>query len=112
MRIKGGTVTKRRHKKILKATKGYRMMKSKLFKSAHQAYMHAGQYSYTHRRKQLGELRKLWIQRVNAGAKLNGLTYRDFINKMKVAKIELNRKMLADLAMNNPSVFAEVVKSF
>ena len=109
MRVKGGTVTKRRHNKILKLTKGYRMTKSKLYKPAHQAYMHAGQYSYVHRRQQLGVLRKLWIQRINAGAKQNGLSYREFINKLVGAKVELNRKMLADLAMNNPQTFAEVI---
>ncbi|HCC67726.1 TPA: 50S ribosomal protein L20, partial [Patescibacteria group bacterium] len=71
MRVKTGKVTKRRHKKILKATKGYRMTKNNLYKVAHEAYMHAGQYSYNDRKKRAGDMRKLWITKINAACKTN-----------------------------------------
>ena len=111
MRVKGGTVRKRRHNKILAFTKGYRMSKSKLYKVAHEAYMHAGQYSYNDRRKRPGQIRQLWIQRVNAACKNNGIQYNTFINGLKKKDIELNRKVLADMAVNDPEVFTLIVKS-
>ena len=111
MRVKGGTVRKRRHNKILAFTKGYRMSKSKLYKVAHEAYMHAGQYSYNDRRKRAGQIRELWIQRINAACKNNGIQYNTFINGLKKKDIELNRKVLADMAVNDPEVFTFIVKS-
>ena len=111
MRVKGGTVRKRRHKKILKKTKGYRMTKSKLYKVANEAYMHAGQYSYDHRRKRNSQFRRLWIQRINAACKQNDMKYNDFMHGLKEKNIELNRKVLADIALNNPEVFSFIAKS-
>jgi len=111
MRVKGGTVRKRRHKKILKKTKGYRMTKNNLYKVAHEAYMHAGQYSYNHRRRRKSQFRKLWIQRINAACKQNNMKYNDFISSLKKKNIDLNRKILADIALNNPDVFSFIVKS-
>lgn len=111
MRVKGGIVRKRRHNKILAKTKGYRMSKSKLYKVAHEAYLHAGQYSYNDRRKRGGEFRKLWIQRINAACKTNDIQYKDFISGLKKKGSELNRKVLADIAMNDPEVFTFLVKS-
>lgn len=111
MRVKGGTVRKRRHNKILAKTKGYRMSKSKLYKVAHEAYLHAGQYSYNDRRKRSGEFRKLWIQRINAACKMNDIQYKDFISGLKKKGSELNRKVLSDIALNEPEVFTFLVKS-
>lgn len=111
MRVKGGTVRKRKHNKILSLTKGYRMSKSKLYKVAHEAYMHAGQYSYNDRRKRAGQIRELWIQRINAACKNNDMQYNTFINGLKNKNIELNRKVLADMAVNDPEVFTFIVKS-
>lgn len=111
MRVKGGTVRKRRHNKILKATKGYRMTKKKLYRVAHEAYMHAGKYSYNDRKKRAGQLRNVWIQKLNAAAKNNGIQYKDLIGGLKAKNIELNRKVLADIAVNNPEVFSFIVKS-
>ncbi len=109
MRVKGGTVTRKRHKKVLKANKGYRMSKSKLYKVAHEAYLHAGQYSYIHRRRRASQMRRVWITRINAGARQDGLKYKELIHGLKGAKIELNRKMLAELLMDDAAVFSQVV---
>ena len=111
MRVKGGIVRKRRHNKILAKTKGYRMTKSKLYKVAHEAYLHAGQYSYNDRRKRSGQFRTLWIQRLNAACKNNDIQYKDLISGLKKNGSELNRKVLADIAMNEPEVFSFLVKS-
>jgi large subunit ribosomal protein L20 len=111
MRVKGGTTRRRRHKKILKSTKGYRLTKSKLYKVAHEAYLHAGQYSYNDRQKKAGQMRKLWITKINAACRQNNIQYKDLINKLKTKNIELNRMVLADLAVNNPDVFSFIVKS-
>ena len=111
MRVKGGTVRKRRHNKILSLTKGYRMTKSKLYKVAHEAYMHAGQYSYNDRRKRPAQMRNLWIQKINAACKNNEIQYKDLIGGLKKKNIELDRKVLADIAVNDPQVFSFIVKS-
>ncbi|MGI5898021.1 MAG: 50S ribosomal protein L20 [Candidatus Dojkabacteria bacterium] len=111
MRVKGGTTRKRRHNKILKSTKGYRMSKSTLYKVAHEAYMHAGQYAYNHRQRRASDFRRIWITKINAACKNNGIQYKDFINKLKKNNIELNRMVLADIAQNNPDIFATIVES-
>ena len=111
MRVKGGTVRKRRHNKVIALTKGYRMTKSKLYKVSHEALMHAGQYSYNDRRKTAGQFRTLWISRINAACKNNGIQYKDLISALKKKNIELNRKVLSDIALNNPEVFSFLVKS-
>jgi large subunit ribosomal protein L20 len=111
MRVKGGTTRRRRHKKVLKSTKGYRLTKSKLYKVAHEAHLHAGQYAYNHRQRRPSEMRRVWITKINAACKQNNIQYKDFINNLKNKKIDLNRKVLADLAVNHPEVFSFVVKS-
>ena len=111
MRVKAGTTTRRRHKKVLKATKGYRLTKSKLYRVANEAYMHAGQYSYNDRRKRGASMRKLWITKVNDACKQNGIKYNDFIKKLSDKNIKLDRKVLADIAMNEPKVFSFIVEN-
>lgn len=111
MRVKTGYTRRRRHKKVLSANKGYRMSKSKLYRVSHEAYMHAGQYSYNDRKKRAGQMRRLWIDRINAAARNNGTTYRELIHKMKQSNVEINRKMLAEIAVANPEVFSDLVKS-
>lgn len=111
MRVKGGTTRKERHKKILKKTKGYRLTKSKLYKVANEAYLHAGQYSYNHRQKRPAQMRRVWITKINAACRNNNIQYKDFIKKLKDKNIELDRKILADIAVNNPNVFSFLVKS-
>jgi large subunit ribosomal protein L20 len=111
MRVKGGTVRKKRHQKVLKSTKGYRMSKNNLYKVAHEAYLHAGQYAYNDRQKRPSQMRRVWISKINAGCKQNGIQYKDFIHGLKLKDIKLNRKVLADIAMNDPKVFTFIVKS-
>lgn len=110
MRVKRGKVKSRKHKKVLKAAKGYRLSYSKLYKRAKEALMHAGQYSYNDRKKRGNQFRKLWIQRINAALGKYDMKYNQFINKLKKAKIEINRKMLSELAIHYPNVFEEIVK--
>ena len=111
MRVKTGKTRRRRHKKILKATKGYRMTKSKLYKVANEAYMHAGQYSYNDRRRRGSNMRKLWISKINAACKNNNIKYNNFIKKLSDKNIKLNRKVLADIAMNEPETFTFLVEA-
>jgi large subunit ribosomal protein L20 len=111
MRTKTGKTTKKRHKKILKETKGYRLTKSKLYKVSHEAYMHAGQYSYNDRKKRGANMRKLWITKINAACKQHNIKYSEFIKKLDDKNIKLNRKVLADLAMNEPETFSVLIKS-
>ncbi|MBO8169472.1 MAG: 50S ribosomal protein L20 [Thermoanaerobacteraceae bacterium] len=108
-RVKRGVTARKRHKKVLKLAKGYFGMKSKIFRPANQAVMKSLAYAYAHRRKRKGEFRKLWIARINAAARMNGLSYSRFINGLKKAGVEINRKMLADLAVNDQEAFAELV---
>lgn len=109
MRVKAGVVTRRKHKKILKLAEGYRGAASRRFKVANEAVMHALKYSYIHRREKKREFRKLWIARINALSREFGLTYSRFINGLKLANIEIDRKMLADLAVNDTKAFEELV---
>ena len=108
-RVKSGPHGHRRHKKVLKLTKGQRGSKSKLFRRANEAMLKSLWYSYRDRRVRKRDLRKLWIARINAAARLNGTTYSRLMHGMKKANIELNRKMLADLAVRDPGAFAAVV---
>jgi large subunit ribosomal protein L20 len=110
MRSKTGTTRRARHKKVLKRTKGFRMTKGRLYKVSKEADLHAGQYAYNGRKLRKRQFRTLWIQRINAGLKQFDLKYSRFINLLKAKKIELNRKILADLALSEPNVFAEIVK--
>ncbi len=108
-RVKSGPHGHRRHKKILKLTKGQYGSKSKLFRRANEAMLKSLWYSYRDRRVRRRDLRKLWIARINAAARLNGTTYSKLIHALKTSEIEINRKMLADMAVRDPQAFAAVV---
>jgi large subunit ribosomal protein L20 len=109
MRVKGGPQGHLRHKKVLKITKGQRGSKSTLFKRANEAMLKSLWYATRDRRVRKRDLRKLWIARINAAARLNGTTYSRLVAALKKANIEINRKMLADIAVKNPQAFAAVV---
>lgn len=110
-RIKGGLNTKKRHKRVLKLAKGYRGAKSKQFKAAKQAVMKSGVYSYAGRRLKKRDFRKLWIARINAAARINGISYSKMMHGLKVAGIDINRKMLADMAVNDAAGFAALAET-
>ena len=107
-RVKGALRTRRRHKKILKLAKGYWGGKSRSFRAANQAVMKSLVYAYRDRRSKKRDFRKLWITRINAAARLNGLSYSKFINGLKTAGIVLNRKVLADMAVNDAPGFSQL----
>lgn len=109
MRVKGGPQGYRRHKKVLKITKGQRGTKHRLFRRANEAMLKSLWYATRDRRVRKRDLRKLWIARINAAARLNGTTYSRLVAALKKANIELNRKMLADMAVRDPQAFAAVV---
>jgi len=109
-RIKGATMTRKRRNKVLKLAKSYYGSKSKLFKTAKQAVMKSGQYAYVGRKQKKRDFRRLWITRISAAAKLNGMNYSTFINGMKKAEINLNRKMLAELAVSDPVAFTALTE--
>lgn len=108
-RVKGGPVARRRHKKVLKLARGYRGAKSKLYRVANQQVMKSLYYSYIHRRLRKRDFRKLWITRINAAARLNGLSYSKFMNGLRLAGVMINRKMLAELAVNDQQAFSKLV---
>lgn len=108
-RVKKGVTAHRRHKKILKLAKGYRGSKSTLFKKANETVMKALYYARRDRRAKKGEFRKLWITRVNAAARINGISYSQLINGLKKAGVAVNRKMLADLAISDMAAFGKLV---
>ncbi len=110
VRVKGGMTTKRRHKKVLKLAKGYWMSRHKQFKKAKEAVLHAGAYAYVGRKDKKGDFRKLWIVRINAAVRPAGLSYSQFVNNLKKKKIDLDRKILAKLAVEYPMVFAKIVQ--
>lgn len=107
-RVKGGFVTRRRHKKILKLAKGYFGSKHRLFKTANAQVMKSLLYAYRDRRQKKRDFRKLWITRINAAARMNGLSYSKFMHGLKLSGIEVNRKMLADLAVNDIGAFNDL----
>jgi len=108
MRVKRGTVSKRKHNKIFAANKGYRMTKRRLIKVATEAYLHAGEYAYAGRKDRKRDMRKLWITRISEAVKLRGLSYSSFVHRLKEANIELDRKMLSNLVIEDPDVFDEI----
>lgn len=110
-RVKGAVRTRARHKKILKLAKGYFGGKSKLFRIANQAVMKSLSYAYRDRKSNKRNFRQLWISRINAGARLNGLSYSKFMNGLRKAGINLNRKVLADMAVNDAEGFTQLVNS-
>ena len=104
-RVKGGTVTRKRRKRVLKLAKGYYGSKHTLFKTAKEQVMNSYNYAYRDRRQKKRDFRKLWIARINAAARMNGLSYSKLMHGLKVAEIDINRKMLADLAVNDAAAF-------
>ena len=108
-RIKGAIMTRKRRSKVLKLAKGYFGAKSKLFKMAKQAVYKSGQYAYIGRKQKKRNFRTLWITRISAGCKMNGMNYSTFMNGLKKAGVELNRKMLSELAVNDPAAFTALV---
>ena len=110
-RVKRGVVARRRHKKVLKQAKGYYGARSRNFKAAKDAVEKAGLYAYRDRRQRKRQFRRLWITRINAAARLNGFTYSQFISSLKSNNIDLDRKILAHMAMNDPDSFTALVKT-
>ena len=110
VRVKRGLMTKKRHKSMLKATKGYRMLNSKVFSRAKNAWMKAGLNAYIGRKQKKREFRKLWTIRINIAARENGLSYSKFISALYNKKVKLDRKALSNLAITNPKVFSNIVK--
>jgi large subunit ribosomal protein L20 len=108
-RVKRGVMTKKRHNKLMKQAKGYRGARSRHYKVAHETVMHALAYAYRDRRNRKRDFRRLWIQRINAAARLHGINYNTLINGLKKAEIDLDRKILADMAVNDPPAFSWVV---
>ena len=108
-RIKGAMMTRKRRKKVLKLAKGYYGANSKLIRTAKEAVMKSGQYAYIGRRQRKRDFRRLWITRISAAAKMNGMNYSTFMNGLKKAGIYLNRKMLAELAVSDAAAFASLV---
>ncbi|HEX4939733.1 MAG TPA: 50S ribosomal protein L20 [Candidatus Kapabacteria bacterium] len=109
-RMKRGVVARRRHKKILKAAKGYYGARSRVLRVAKQAVTRAGQYAYRDRRQRKRQFRQLWIVRINAAARMNGMSYSRFINGLKKAAIEIDRKVLADIAVHDLATFAALAE--
>ena len=110
MRVKGGTIHRARRKKALKQAKGYFGSKHRLYKTAKEQVMHSGAYAYRDRKARKRDFRKLWITRINAACRLNEISYSKFIDGLNKANIEINRKMLSEIAIDDPKAFAELVK--
>ncbi|MCL0028788.1 50S ribosomal protein L20 [Dehalococcoidia bacterium] len=109
-RIARGVTKRRRHKKVLKATKGHQGVRHSLYRRAHESMIHALQYAYAHRKERKGDMRRLWNIRINAAARANHTTYSRLIHGLKLAGIEIDRKMLADLAVRDPAAFTEITE--
>jgi len=110
VRVKGGVNTRRRHKKVLKAAKGYWMTRHKQFKKAKEATLHAGQYAYDGRKLKKRDFKSLWIVRLNAAVRIMGLNYNQFIHKLSEKKVGLDRKVLSQIAVEHPTVFTQIVE--
>lgn len=108
-RVKRGVTTRQRHKSVLQLTKGHRATRHKLVKRAKESMVKALSYSYAHRRERKGDMRKLWITRVSAASRANGITYGQFMDGLKKAGVEINRKVLADMAVKEPAAFTDLV---
>ncbi|MFC2007540.1 50S ribosomal protein L20 [Chloroflexota bacterium] len=108
-RVKRGTTTHRRHKKVLALTKGHRGSKNSLFRRANESMLHSLSYAYDHRRERKGDMRRLWIIRINAASRAHGLTYGQFINGLRKAGVAINRKMLADMAVREPEALSNLL---
>ena len=108
-RVKSGVTRRRRHKKILSMTKGHQGGRHTLYRRAHESMIHALQYSYNHRKKKKGDMRKIWNIRINAAARMNDITYSKLIHGLKLAGVDINRKMLSEMAVDDPDAFTGVV---
>ncbi len=108
-RVKRGVTARRRHKKVLAMTKGHRATKHSLYRRAHESMLKSLAYAYAHRRERKGDMRRLWILRVNAASRANGLTYGRFIDGLRKSGVEINRKILADMAIREPEAFSNLV---
>ena len=108
-RVKRGVTARRRHKKVLALTKGHRATKHNLYRRAHESMLKSLSYAYAHRRERKGDMRRLWISRVNAASRVHGLPYGQFMDGLKKSGVEINRKMLADMAVREPEAFANLV---
>lgn len=108
-RVKGGTISRARHKKVLKQAKGYFGSKHRLYRTANEQVMHSLKYAYRDRKQNKREFRKLWITRINAACRLNDISYSKFINGLTKANVQINRKMLSEIAIDNPQAFSELV---
>src|SRR6201992_837943 len=108
-RVKRAVHAKKHHKAVLEAAKGYYGNRSRVYKVANESVMHAGRYAFRDRRARKGDFRQLWITRINAAARANGMTYNRFIQGLKIAEIEVDRKVLADLAVSDEATFAALV---
>ncbi len=109
MRIKRGVTSHKRHKKVLAMTKGHRATRHSLYRRAKESMLHALSYAYAHRRERKGDMRRLWILRVSAASRARGLNYGQFIYGLKQAGVDINRKVLADMAVREPEAFANLV---
>ncbi len=109
-RVKRGVTTRARHKKILAMAAGHRGQRHRVFRRANESVLHALHYSYRDRRARKADMRRLWIQRINAGAREHGLTYSQFMHGLKLAGVDLDRKVLSDLAIREPEAFAAIVE--
>ncbi|HET6443027.1 MAG TPA: 50S ribosomal protein L20 [candidate division Zixibacteria bacterium] len=109
MRVKRGTVSRRRHKKIINSVKGQWGTRGRLFRRSNEAFMKSNWYAYRDRRQRRRDFRRLWIARINAGSRANGLSYSRFIHGLKLAEVDLNRKVMADLAVRDEVAFANLV---
>ncbi len=108
-RVKRGVTARHRHNKLLELTKGHRATKHALYRRAHESMMHSLSYAYAHRRERRGDMRRLWIVRINAASRNNGLNYGQLVDGLKQSGININRKMLADMAVKEPAAFANLV---
>ena len=108
-RVKRGVTAHRRHKKVLALTKGHKATKHALYRRAHESMLKSLSYAFAHRRKRKGDMRRLWISRVNASSRAHGLTYSQFIDGLNKSGVEINRKLLADMAVREPDAFANLV---
>lgn len=108
-RVKKGVTAHRRHKKVLAMTKGHRATRHSLYRRAHESMLHSLSYAYSHRRERKGDFRRLWISRINAAVRAYGVNYSQFMYGLRKSNIELNRKLLADMAVREPDSFAQLV---
>ena len=109
-RVKRGVAAHNRHKKVLKQTKGYYSARGKHYRAANEQVLHSGAYAFRDRRARKGDFRRLWIQRINAAARINGLSYSRLISGLRIAEVEVDRKILAELAVNEPEAFAALAE--